>query len=64
MSASPLPPFLRGVDHPVFFEDALRLTKWDLNKLSLCALADAFQGPHHEFRLGKKDSDGVVWEGK
>ena len=64
MSSTPLPPYLSGLAFPLVFEKGLIQAKWDLNRLSISALIEAFDGVPQEFRLGQKRSRGVVWEGR
>ena len=64
MSSPALPPYLRGVELPVIFENALNLVGWELGKLTLSSLADVFQDSVYEFRLGRKNRQDVVWEGE
>ena len=64
MTSTPLPPYLSGLAFPVVFEKALAHAQWDLDKLSLRALKKDYNGRVHKFRVGRKRSRHVVWEGR
>ena len=63
MTLSPLPSYLRGVDFPILFENALNQNGWELDKLTFSNLAEVLSGRDYEFRLGAKESGDIVWEG-
>ena len=63
MTLSPLPSYLRGVNFPIFFENALNRNGWELDKLTFSNLAEVLSGRDYEFRLGAKESGDIVWEG-
>ena len=61
---SALPPYLRDLNFPVVFRDGLNQAGWELDKLSFEALAKVFHGKDYQFRLGRRDSEDIVWEGE
>ena len=61
---SALPPYLHNLNYPAIFRKALNKAGWQVENLTFEALSDIFDDRRYKFRLGRKQSIDVVWEGR